>query len=391
MSRARIGLGVGSAFVRAVLVRNGVVVRRVERGREDGLTLRATVADVLRECGGGRRPEVFAAFGPSLAQFKNLHGLSGTLPPALAAEAVAANLDRFFVGDPDRLQLTAVARVSGQLWGGVVPIDTVEEVAGGCRDAKVSLRGCAPTLAVMGTRIGHGVVDWRDGDVLMTAAYADGDPVRVQLTHEREGDPSFEVDGVEYDDAIAIATVASSSPHLFDPGAMRRRARARRTLRAALAAVLAGAVLGALLGPGLAARHRTGVAVREMATLEGALRVAEGRVRRHLDAQAANARVSAFRNETRAVVPLLAALVRELPESTAIVSLRVDGQGLGVVALAPAGAEVLEGLARVPGVARPQLVGAITRETFPRRTVQRIALSARFVGPGTGGIDAVPH
>lgn len=97
----------------------------------------------------------------------------------------------------------------------------------------------------------------------------------------------------------------------------------------------------------------------------------------HDRASRALAAVRGFQAARPTVLQTLGELAKSLPESTAIVSLRLDESGVSVVLLSTRGSALLSGLASPSGYGAPQSVGAMTRESFAGREMQRAALNFR--------------
>jgi hypothetical protein len=391
VTRAVIGLGVGSTSVRAVLVRNGTIIWRTTRTWGPGVPLEDAVKEVLEECRGRgwSRPTVTAALGPAFSQFRPLHGLPQGVAALTASQLIKANPDRFFVGAVGAIHVTAASASDGRLWGGALDASIVAAIARGCVVAGHRIAGCAPTVALLGAQLSNGVLEWRDGSHAVTAAYVAGMPTRIRRDRSSGEDSLREEAESDYADAIAAATSAAS-PFLFDPLAANRVRRVRRALRSTLAVSFGFAVLASVLGPGLRAQRRAARAAEAYSLISNEAAVAARRQEQVRMDDEARASVADFLGAARPLTALLADLTRAMPESTAIISLRVDGRGVAMVALAPAGAEVVASFAGIRSIERPQIVGAITRERLAERDLQRVALVARFVTSASGrdSVDA---
>jgi hypothetical protein len=78
------------------------------------------------------------------------------------------------------------------------------------------------------------------------------------------------------------------------------------------------------------------------------------------------------------MTPLLSTLSVQLPESTAIVALRLDTLGGSLVALSPIGSELVSAVSTTPEVEALQLSAPITREVVGTTELQRTAMRFRF-------------
>lgn len=110
-----------------------------------------------------------------------------------------------------------------------------------------------------------------------------------------------------------------------------------------------------------------------------------------------------FDQAKRPVTPVLAHLARSLPKGSALLSVRLDSIGGTIVALAPSAASVVDGLERTPGLAAPEIVGPVTRETSPTsappgapslaastRELERVTIRFRFIGSASRGAAPSP-
>ncbi len=77
------------------------------------------------------------------------------------------------------------------------------------------------------------------------------------------------------------------------------------------------------------------------------------------------------------MVPLLGAIGDALPDSTAIVSLRVDSASGSMTVVSSAAARVLPALEELSGIAGAALAGSVSRENMGGARVQRVAIRFR--------------
>jgi hypothetical protein len=187
--------------------------------------------------------------------------------------------------------------------------------------------------------------------------------------------------GADASDFIAAYCAALTSPRrsfVWRPIPSSADARTMARVRVgAAAAALVVSVFAALAAPGvrmmLAARTMSHELDRlrtleiEMGRIDGELR----RVSAQLD------RIDAFRAARGRFALLLGALSQSLPDSTALVSLRVDTLEASFVALAPHAADILPQIASIDDVAAPRIVGPIGRETIGGVRIERATIRFR--------------
>src|SRR6185437_1632003 len=89
------------------------------------------------------------------------------------------------------------------------------------------------------------------------------------------------------------------------------------------------------------------------------------------------ARIDAFQLDRGRVTRLLAALSESTPDSTAILTLRVDSAEGALTVIAPQVASVVPALEEVRGVFSPRIVGSITREVIAGVQLERASIRFR--------------
>jgi hypothetical protein len=105
----------------------------------------------------------------------------------------------------------------------------------------------------------------------------------------------------------------------------------------------------------------------EMARLDGELNRATALLQR----------VRRFGAERGRVTLLLAALAREIPDSTALITLRLDSLEGSVTTITTQAADVLPQLTDIPGIVAPRIVGSITKETTAGAPLERATIRFR--------------
>ena len=94
--------------------------------------------------------------------------------------------------------------------------------------------------------------------------------------------------------------------------------------------------------------------------------------------QSALRQIRTFSTARRLLTPLLSSISLQLPESTAIVALRLDTLGGTLVALSPVGADLVAAVSTTPGIDAIQLSAPITREMAGPLELQRMALRFHY-------------
>ena len=93
--------------------------------------------------------------------------------------------------------------------------------------------------------------------------------------------------------------------------------------------------------------------------------------------------VASFESERGHVTRLLGDLSEAIPESTAIITMRVDSVEGSFVAIAPHVMDVLPELAGIHEMSGARVTGSVTRETFAGARLERATF--RFRRPTHGG------
>ena len=393
----RIGLAVSSDAVRIVGVRDGAVLWAGESPIDNATPLEIAGSRLLGTVRIPRWPRahVVVAVGPAQAQTKRLDALPPVRDAKLLARVVSESAGRFFLRNGIPL-VTTGARVMGpgDAWVGALDEPVVGAVAALCRRHRVVLDAVVPSVVVVGRGLQGERIVWRDGDVVAEITTEQGALTgvrRVPMGLEREGAPpqvaevlrALGEDAWRYADAYGAALAAGDEPLAIRPG----RAQgdtippvARWRLAVAGSAV-ALALAAAALAPALAARRARREAVGTLAALAVARRVTvrdESNLRK---VSGALDEVAAFEGRRRSPTLLLGAVVGALPESAILVALRADSAGGNLVLLAPRAGDMVTRLERVAGIAVPQIVGPVTRESVGGRELDRVTV--RFHWPDT--------
>jgi hypothetical protein len=392
-----IGIAIGAATVRAVVLRGGRVVAASEAQLAAGDSLAETVAELLAAAPAPRwpRPLVTVALGPARAQVRHVSGLPPLTDPRALAGILREGSGRFFLRNGVAPVTTGV-RVEGPgtVWCGALDADAVRAAEEGCRRAGFRLAAVVPAVVVLGAALTGERVLWRDGAVVAEVGFEEGRMLSVR----RLAGAAALAEAPEPRPVAALALVGEQAVHFADaygaallergePLALRPGGRGSPDMRvpgwrlAVPAAVLAAALGFALVAPAWRALAAGEAASARLGAL-GARRGEAATARRELErVDGALAEAAAFSASRASPSLLLAEVTRALPQGSALVSLRVDSAGGSLVALAPRAAPVLSALERVPGVTAPEIVGAVTREAAAGRQVERVGIRFGLAPP----------
>jgi hypothetical protein len=392
----RIGLGVGADAVRAIIVRRGAIVWRLSVSIRDAGGVGNAISAILTQTPRSRfrRRAIVVAVGPSAAQVRKLTGLPAVKNSRLLAQAVNANLGRFFLRNGIPLRVSDVRSTPNGTWAGAVELPVLTEIESACRAGRGHLLAVVPSMAVLGHALqpasSSRSLVWVDGD---TCAQVDLDKNGLVLSrrvrHPLEAGAArpalatplqqFGDDGWSFADAYAAAVVQRRGQLAIRPQRdAKARARIARFRRAVCLAAVATAGLAALVAPGLTASR---------AAASAAAQLDRQRLRQR-DVAAANyalvrstdalTQVADFAAQRRTATTLLGSIAAALPDSTAIVSVRIDSVGGTIVALTPRGAALLPAMRQVAEIDSTQFGSPVSREIVDGRELERVALRFRF-------------
>ena len=392
-----IGVAIGAATVRAVVLRGGRVVAASEAQLAAGDSLAEAVAELLATAPLPRwpRPAVTVALGPTRAQVRRVSGLPPLTDPRALAGILREGAGRFFLRNGVAPVTTGV-RVEGPgtVWCGALDADAVRAAEEGCRRAGFRLAAVVPAVVVLGAALTGERVLWRDGAVAAEVELEDGQMLSVRrlagaaaLADEPGPRPvaALALVGEEagrFADAYGAALVGRAEPLALRPGGRGSDAPVPGWRLGVAGAALAAALAFALVAPAWRALAAGEAASARMGAL-GARRGEAATARRDLErVDAAFAEIGAFSASRSSPTLLLSAVTRALPQGSALVSLHVDTAGGTLVALAPRASPVLSALERVPGVTAPEITGPVTREAAAGRQVERVGIRFGVAAPG---------
>ena len=380
--RPRLGLGIGKRRVSAVLVDGGAVKWTASRPRSDDEPLAHAIVALLGACPRSRLrpPVVVAAVGPAAAQLKLVADLPPLTQPAAIAAVVREQASRFFLKNGVPLIFSGARATSPtSAWIAAFEEPVVRDVAAACHDAGFTLHVVTPTAVALQFATSAATVVWHDDDVELTVTYEGGAPVHVRSSPGAEACTEHAADML---DAAGAARVPRREPVILGGNVLRlTQAPSRRRLVMAGVAC-AVAIIIALVTP-VAASMRVEHAARVSdAAVRARVRGAERDAKELGATTAALGALASFSQSRRSLTLLLAQLTRALPEGSALIAFQVDSAGAGyVVAIGAHAAAVVDAVERVPGLASPEIVGPVTRETTGGKQLDRVTIRFRVV-PG---------
>ena len=322
---------------------------------------------------------VVAVIGPAAAQVKQLSGLPAVHDAELLTNVVREGIAHFFLVDAVLPVTTSVYRDgSGTTWCAAFDRTTIDALTRACDVASARLVAVAPVVAMLPGVLGDGIHVWSDGDVHVELGVRHG--ALAGMTRRHTGGASIAMRGswTETIDVDVARRLSPRTPLVWRPGQAERRNRLRRRRLLGIVAVASLAGLSAFIAPTahlLASGAAAKADVEEMAVVRNGVAQTTAAligVTQDLD------RIESFTAERRPMSFLLRDLTIALPESTAIVSIRIDSAGASGSAVAPHAADIVLALTGVDGVVLPRLVGAVTRETVGGVRLERAAIRFRL-------------
>lgn len=388
VSVARVGLGVRTNSVSIVAVDGDDIVWAGAGSFDSVDELESIVVDLLKQVPRPRwrRAGAVAAVSPSRCQTRPIVGLPPVRDAAMAAGLVRENAGRFFLcnGVPLTTASTVVAS-DGTWWSAAFEEPVLGVIRSACAKSGIKVEAFVPAIAILAGAISSKEIVWRDGDVTMLSRFDRGRLVECRrINREASADSvpfaraldAFGAEASVYVDAYAAAVRKPLRDIPSVPGTTDAERNATPRWRLVVATVSTCiAATAALAGPPLQARYAADQAQRETASLERTARQAltdEADLARFRGALAEFSGLAG--SSARPVTRLLSTLASSLPDSSALVSVRVDTATAQVVVLAPRAATVLARLERSPLIANPRIVGPITREKVGGRDAERVTV-----------------
>jgi hypothetical protein len=384
----RIGIGLGDGAVRALLVRRERIVWSREIALAGEATLDEAILGLLGEAPRSRlaRWSVTVAVGPGAAKAKRLSGLPSSASRDELTSLVRLGIHRFFRMQAAPVETSSVVDRNGEWWCAAIEAPILAAASAACRAARVPLRGCVPAVAVLGASFADGVVTWSDGDVTEEVTIRGGACVAVRPTLAKSPErPAIAAELAQmgdsanrFADAYGAACTDGPLPLAIDPDRARRAGRLHRRIRMTLAALLLLASAAAIAAPTARARWSLRVAAVRMEAARLKSPAALDAARELAEAAANSRRVREFAASRRAVTLLLGRIAAAMPDSTAIMTIRVDGASTAMVTVAPVGTTIIPDLTRLRELASAQVVGPVTQESAGALRLQRASIRLPF-------------
>jgi hypothetical protein len=388
----RVGIAVSADAVRAVAVRDGIVLWGAE-SPVDGRPIEAAVAELLtaRRLRRWPRPTIIAAVGPARAQLRRLSGLPPVADAGALTRLVGESAGRFFLRNGVPLVTTGVRRDrdgDSEGWGAAIEQPVIAALEAACRAHGLRLAAVLPTLSVIPHALRGDSLTWDDGDVRAHMSLVGGRLSALRRTAggvppgPGRGDPPQTVpalaalgaDGWRFADAYGAAVASARDPLAHRPARSASAAPVRPWRLAAAGIACTVAVASTILGPTIAAQHAAAQATVALSALARDRRAADAAESDLAHVTTALEEVATFDRDRHPATLLVNDLARALPVGSALVALRVDSAGGTLVALAPRAATLIERLERVTEMATPTFVGPVTREVAANSEVERIAI-----------------
>lgn len=404
--RPRLGISISSDAVRGLLVRSGRVAWHARisiEGEPAGAVLERLLSDVPSKFAG--RGAVRVTLGVAHSHVKRLEGLPRTRHPRLLARVVRENADAFFPRLGVRTLVTDVdRRLDGSIWAAALDGALVDEVIGVLRRRRLTTDGVMPFAAAVAHVVRAGVWCVSDAGIelelstLPSGAIGacrrghSGSPAARNAAPPVSALRSLGSVAPEFIGAYGAAIAPARAPFTWRPARDPVRARALDVARGAAASLLFIAATGAaLFARGIHAARITAAATDELSAIRDS-QVAAARVDAELRRATTDLdRIRQFDAARGRLTLLLGALSEALPDSTALVSLRVDTLEGSLVALAPRAAAVLPPLFDLTGVIAPRIVGSVTREVQGGARVERASIRFRRVTAGQARRSSSPR
>lgn len=397
--RQRIGIAVATDRVRAVGVRGRRILwsSEVEVLEVGGIAAAVDSMIAAAPMAHRFRPTARVALGPSFSQIKPLTGLPPLGSTTLLARLVAEGAPRFFLAE-GRSLLTGIRVLdTGEVWAAGVDLALVRDIEAVCRSHRLRLEGVVPVAVALAWATEAREYAWQDGQLRIVVRGSTDcleEVRRYRVDHGTALPPPPRVtqalgslgnDAWRYADAYGAAVLPVAECVAVRPG-RRGGVPVLRMIAAACTVLLS--VLAVWMAPAIAASHAGGAAAARIAGIDQERRVAlqaEGELERFTTALL---EIAAFDSQRRSALLLLGEIARALPDSTAIVSLRVERAEATMVAITPRAGAMFAPLQRVPGITFLEIVGPVTREVVRGREFERATL--RFGAHQRTGVPVNP-
>ena len=314
-----IGVVVRRSSITAALVRRNAIAWSAERSLQGDDDREQVLRELLTAAPGkGRRKRRLGVIvEPPVAQVRRLEGIP-TLTDPLTARLVRENASAFFLKRESGVVITSVCRSEGAVWGAALDGDLVRDITMVADSLRFDLRGVAASSEFL---------------------HADG--------------------------AIAAADLNRRSPLVWTREAVRHETRRFRAMTAATLGIAMLASTAPILRT-LLDETRMRRELKGTQSIEADARRAFGELRRLSGRLEERASFDSSRGQ---VTRLLARMGDALPDSTALLSLRVDSLEVSLVTFSPRVTDVLPALGGVSQSVR--IIGPVSHELLDGKRLER--------------------
>jgi len=393
----RLGIAVARSALCAVVVRRTRITwhHRIElAGGEsirDGLERLLAGAPLRRAF----PPHIGVTLGAGQSQLKRIEGLPAMKQAKLSSRIVRENSASFFLRTGSRIVVSDVElRTDGTSWGAAFDADVVNEVLAALRRRRIARPLIVPAAAAIATLLARGTHRVADDDVVLELTIDNGRIAAIRrvassdscgaLTLVPAATAALEKIGVGFLSAYGAASTIASNPFVWRAERDPSRSKLLERVRVAAAGLLLAATASAaLVAPGVRAQRATMHASASLSAARGAQLEAarvEGALRRvtiQLE------RIQQFASARGQMTLLLGAIAQSLPDSTALLTVRIDSLDGSFVALTPHASDILPQIAAVDPMILPRIVGSVTREMQGAAHVERATVRFRRRRPPT--------
>jgi hypothetical protein len=385
----RIGLGIGSGTVRAVVVRHRRIAWAGEAPLAGADELQTALDGLLALAPVPRwpRPTLHVAVGPHAAQLKRVVGLPEIADPDALAAIVREAAGTYFLRNGIPLITTGVQPAgAGSAVAGALERPCVDAIRATCLARGLRLGPIVPTAVALTRSLTDASFRWTDGRLTIEVQRAGPliEAVRTRPTVPSDAEPltltpvadlaALGADSQRYADAFGAATLDAHEPVAIRSAAGLTTLVAGRRSLAQLAAVIAAGIIVVGLSP-FAAKWAGDRAQRHVAQIRpGRWKVITTAVGQLEKANALLRQASAFSASRASLSQMLGDLARTLPAQTALLQFDWSGDRGELTALTTNPTAVVSAVRRVPGITRVELVGTVTRLSAGGQDLQRITI-----------------
>lgn len=389
---ARLGVSISSNAVRGVLVRAGRVVWSGRTTIGDKERVSAALERLLADSKLARaqRARVCLALGLAHSHVKGIEGLPPVRHTKLISRIVKESPDAFFVRVGGRTVVSDVEiRSDGSTWAAALDSGLIDEALAVLRRRNLRVTRVLPFAAAVSHVVPVGTWCLADDALeveLTTIERGIIQDCRRRMPAVAGGETRPSVDALdalgtgasEFMAAYGAAVAPPRAAFTWRPAPDPARVRRFDMLRVAAASlVLIASLGGALVARGAHATLAAAAASAQLSSLHDS-QIDAARTDAELRRTTAELdRIRQFDATRGRMTLLLGALSEALPDSTAVISLRVDTLDASLIVLAPNAAEILPELLDLPGVIAPRIIGSVTREALGGVRVERASIRFR--------------